>query len=100
MFARTCVVVYPSKREVQFVETTTPGLRGQSGGPVCDVNGTIRAVQSRTASLSLGFSPTITHNGKQVTEHQFMHVGQGTHVDHVTDLMDKHGVKYVIGAKP
>ena len=30
-----------TKREVSFIETSTPGLRGQSGGPVFDVTGKI-----------------------------------------------------------
>lgn len=38
-----------------FIETSTPRLRGQSGGPIFDVNGAIWAIQSQTHHLKLGF---------------------------------------------
>jgi hypothetical protein len=44
------------KRKTRFIETSTPGLRGQSGGPIFDRNGHVWAIQSRTQSLPLGFS--------------------------------------------
>lgn len=40
---------------LMFIETSTPGLRGQSGGPIFDVNGAIWAIQSQTHHLKLGF---------------------------------------------
>lgn len=83
-----------SKRQIHFIETSSPGLRGQSGGPIFDVNGVVCAVQSRTSHFPLGFAPKIKHQGKEITEHQFMHVGWGVHISHVRELLDKFGVSY------
>jgi hypothetical protein len=83
-----------SNRNVHFLETSSAGLRGQSGGPIFDANANVWALQSRTQHLPLGFSPTIVHNGKQVTEHQFMHVGWGVHVSHIRELLDKFKIPY------
>ena len=79
----------PSKRQIHFVETSSAGLRGQSGGPIFDVKGNVWALQSRTSSLSLGFAPKVKQNGREITEHQFMHVGWGIHVSHIRELLEK-----------
>ena len=38
-----------------FIETSTPGLRGQSGGPLLDTTGRVCGVQSHTSHVDLGF---------------------------------------------
>jgi hypothetical protein len=75
-----------------FIETSTPGLRGQSGGPIFDVDGNVWAVQSRTLSLPLGFAPRVTQGNKETTEHQFMHVGHGAHSREVRAMLDANNV--------
>lgn len=85
-------------REVKFIETSTPGLRGQSGGPIFDVNGHIWAIQNQTLSLPLGFTPKVKENGKTITEHQFMHIGVGCHVEHVLELLEKNGVEVSVAS--
>jgi S1-C subfamily serine protease len=81
-------------RHVLFIETSMAGLRGQSGGPIFDVNGNIWGIQSQTSSLPLGFSPTYRQGTKEIVEHQFMHLGWGTHVQHAIDLMRNNNVKF------
>lgn len=81
-------------RDVQFIETSTPGLKGQSGGPVFDVEGRICGVQSRTVHFPLGFNPAVELNGKRVEEHQFLNVGLATHVDEVVAFMRQHNVSF------
>jgi Trypsin-like peptidase domain len=78
-----------TKRKVHFLETSSAGLRGQSGGPIFDINGHVWALQSRTQHLPLGFSPTVKLKNKEITEHQFMHVGWGTHVSHIREMLEK-----------
>ena len=46
-------------RQAQFIETSTAGLRGQSGGPIFDKDARVCAIQSQTTSLPLGFAPTV-----------------------------------------
>ena len=81
----------PGSRDVKFIETSTPGLLGQSGGPIFDVHANIWAIQSRTNHLPLGFAPVVKQGNRDVKEHQFMHVGWGCHVEEVTKfLTDNH----------
>jgi len=82
------------KTKIKFLETSSPGLRGQSGGPIFDVNGVVWAIQSRTAHLPLGFSPKIKVNGKDVEENQFLNVGLGVHPEIIVDFLNDNGIKF------
>ncbi|MBQ7701020.1 MAG: trypsin-like peptidase domain-containing protein [Candidatus Methanomethylophilaceae archaeon] len=78
-----------------YIETSTPGMRGQSGGPIFDRNGCVAAMQVRTAHLPLGFAPTIINNkGESIVENQFLNVGLGLHVKTIMKLLDDKGIKY------
>src|SRR5207245_10050878 len=48
------VVDPASHRQASFLEVSTPGLSGQSGGPVFDSDGVVWGIQSRTVQLPLG----------------------------------------------
>ncbi len=86
-------------RVVKIVETSTPGLRGQSGGPIFDRHGRIWAIQSRTHHLALGFSPTIKVENKDIVEHQFMHVGWGAHIEGAIALLDSAQASYKLSSE-
>jgi hypothetical protein len=88
------VINAPSGRQIHNLETSSPGLRGQSGGPIFDTHGRIWALQSKTLSLPLGISCKVKEGGKEITEHQFMHVGVGPHVSHIREFLDQNNVKY------
>lgn len=77
MGARFVVNVLPGNQQVKFIETTSPGLRGQSGGPIFDTQGNICAIQVRTNHYLLGFNPEVENNGEKVKENQFLNVGVG-----------------------
>jgi hypothetical protein len=78
---------------LQFVETSSPGLRGQSGGPTLDKDGVVWAIQSQTQSIPLGFRPTWKdENGKDVEEHQVLNLGMGVHPETLQALFARHGV--------
>jgi hypothetical protein len=86
---------HDSNYEMLYVETSTPGLRGQSGGPIFDRNGCVAAIQVRTAHLPLGFSPSIKNDkGEMVEEHQFLNVGIGLHVKTIMSVLNGRGIKY------
>jgi hypothetical protein len=87
------------KEEAKFLETSSPGLRGQSGGPIFDKEGNIWALQSRTQHLPLGFAPTVKQGNKEITEHQFMHVGHGAHVEEIIKLFRKHNVSFELSSQ-
>jgi hypothetical protein len=82
------------KFDIKFLETSSPGLRGQSGGPIFDVNSNIYAIQSRTINLPLGFSPRIQRNGKEIEENQFINVGLGVHPETIIQVLTDNGIKF------
>lgn len=83
-------------QHAQFIETSTPGLKGQSGGPIFDIKGNVWAIQSQTHFLQLGFSPKAVHNGKEIVEHQFMNLGWGSDIQHAIDLMTANNVAFTL----
>jgi len=69
------------KYDIKFIETSSPGLRGQSGGPVFDIGGNVWGIQSQTRHFPLGFSPRVKKNGREVEENQFLNAGWAVHPD-------------------
>jgi hypothetical protein len=95
ILTRYNVFVGPEGQQtVKFAEMSTPGLRGQSGGPWFDVNGTVWGVQSRTHHLPLGFSPEIEIRSKKVTEHQFLNSGAATYINEIAAFLDRHKIAF------
>jgi hypothetical protein len=88
------IVEQPANRTVPFVETSSPGLKGQSGGPIFDVNGIVRAIQSRTAAYSLDIAPVVKEDGKETKEHQFIQVGMGCHAEHIAQFLTQNGIAF------
>lgn len=84
------------KYDIKFLETSSPGLRGQSGGAIFDVKGTIWAVQSRTIHFALGFNPKIKKNGREIEENQFLNVGIGIHPELIVAFFKDSGIKFSI----
>lgn len=78
-----------------FIETSTPGLRGQSGGPLLDTLGRVVGIQSRTAHFDLGFDAHYAGaGGEMITERQFLNVGMATHVDELIRMLESDGVSF------
>jgi hypothetical protein len=101
LYTRNVVVASPDgKRQANFIETSTPGLRGQSGGPIFDRHGHIWAIQSRTQSLPLGFVPKVKIGNREVEEHQFIHVGWGVHVAEAIRVLRDHNVAFQTSSTP
>lgn len=85
--------------DIRLIETSSPGLMGQSGGPVFDVEGNVWAIQSRTMHMPLGFEPSIKKQGKDVTENQFLNIGLGVHVQCILQFLDSLKIEYAISGK-
>ncbi len=88
--------------KVTGVEMSTPGLRGQSGGPLFDTDGVVYGMQSSTRHLHLGFDLENfeVHLGsqtKRITNTPFLHVGQCVHVDVIKDFLTEQGVGFSVG---
>lgn len=82
--------------EIKFLETSSPGLKGQSGGPIFDKDGVVWAIQSRTQHFPLGFNPSVERNGKKIEENQFLNVGWGVHPELIASFLNEHKVKFEV----
>ncbi len=82
----------------KFIETSSPGLAGQSGGPIVDTDGLVWALQSHTRHYSLGFNPPVPTRRKNVAqkEHQFLNVGLGVHTEPILRFLKSRGVEHQV----
>ncbi|MDO4553033.1 MAG: trypsin-like peptidase domain-containing protein [Bacillota bacterium] len=81
------------------IELSTPGLLGQSGGPLFDAMGVVCGMQSSTKHMYLGFDvidKEMTIRGKKqlVTDYAFLHLGQCVHVDLIKSFLREHDVPF------
>jgi hypothetical protein len=82
-------------------ELSTPGLRGQSGGPAFDAEGHVWGMQFATKHLDLNFDVDLevvrAGNKKRVSDSAFLHVGHCVHVDALKAFMREHAVEFAEG---
>lgn len=81
------------------IELSTPGLRGQSGGPLFDEKGTVYGMQFSTKHLHLGFDlidkEIMVNNGiKKISDYSFLHLGQCIHADAIKSFLRQHNVEF------
>ncbi|WP_234736868.1 S1 family peptidase [Tellurirhabdus bombi] len=81
------------------VEMSTPGLPGQSGGPLFDTNGTVYGLQSATRHLHLKLDVVdeeVIINGRKtiVSNYPFLNVGECIHVDVIKQFLREKGIKF------
>lgn len=84
---------------IMGIEMSSPGLRGQSGGPLFDTKGLIYGMQSATRHLHLGFDiedREVLVNGRRsrVSNYPFLNVGQCVHVDVIKAFLRERGVNF------
>lgn len=82
------------KHTIKFLETSSPGLRGQSGGPIFDIHGRVWGIQSRTIHFPLGFSPKIKKNNQEIEENQFLNVGWGIHPELLISFFSDNKIEF------
>lgn len=70
----------------RIIEIDSPGLSGQSGGPLFDHGGGICGIQHRTTHYPLGF---------ETTPQTYFHVGQAIDVSSVREFLDSAGIEYL-----
>lgn len=84
---------------LMYIETSSPGLRGQSGGPTFDIHGVVWAIQSQTHHLKLVFG-----NGNDTTKesehikHQFLNVGWGIHAKTLVGFLKEHNIQFQLSS--
>ncbi|MEJ7623156.1 MAG: serine protease [Pyrinomonadaceae bacterium] len=79
-------------------ELSTPGIRGQSGGPAFDIEGKVWGMQSITKHLDLDFDVDVEvmrgAGVKRIQESAFLHVGGCIHVKVLKEFMREHNVSF------
>ena len=86
-------------KQVISIEMSTPGLRGQSGGPLFDSDGLVYGMQHMTSHLHLGFDiadKEMIIDGKKtrISNYPFIHVGHCIHVDRITEFLRQNNIKF------
>ena len=98
----TRFVADPAVNGITGIEMSTPGLKGQSGGPLFDTDGNVYGMQSATSHLHLGFDmkdKEIIQDGKKgkVSNYPFLHVGICVHVDRIKEFLAQHKINFSEG---
>ena len=81
------------------IELSTPGLRGQSGGPLFNENGIVCGMQSGTSHLHLGFDmKNFEYNtgGRtiKINNQPFIHVGHCVHPDIIKSFLKDNNINF------
>ena len=77
-----------------FIETSTPSLLGQLGGPLFDADAVVWGIQSHTMHHALGFHPRVPGGPAGQVEHQFLNTGLAVHAAAIRRLLDAEGIDY------
>ena len=97
MFTRVINTRAPGSGEgdpFAFIETSTPSLLGQMGGPVFDSDAVVWGVQSHTMHHPLGFRPPVPGGPSGHVEHQFLNTGLAVHASVIRNFLDAEGIDY------
>ena len=75
---------------------SSPGIKGQSGGPVYDNQGRVAGIQSATATKELDFIGKTKVKNKLVETPQFLNIGICVSAEVIKELLIQHNVKYYV----
>jgi len=87
------------EQNIHGIEMSTPGLRGQSGGPLFNKDGIVYGMQSSTKHLHLGFDivdleMVINNKIKTISDHPFIHLGQCIHANVIKAFLREQKVPF------
>lgn len=97
------VTRFLAEKNVRYgIELSTPGLKGQSGGPLFDEKGLVCGMQFSTKHLHLGFDlidKEIMVNNKltKVSDYSFVHLGQCIHAEIIKNFLKENSIKFYEG---
>lgn len=85
--------------QIYGIEMSTPGLRGQSGGPLFDERGVVYGMQFSTKHLHLGFDLVdkeiqVNNQPKKISDYSFLHLGQCIHAEAIKAFLRQHQVAF------
>jgi hypothetical protein len=75
---------------------SSPGIKGQSGGPVYDNQGRVAGIQSATATRELDFIGKTKVKNKLVETPQFLNIGICVSAEVIKEFLIQHNVKYYV----
>jgi hypothetical protein len=79
----------PPPFPIKMIETSSAGIRGQSGGPIFDTKGAIWGIQSSTASYEMDLN---------TKEKQYYHVGVGVHAETILGALKGLNINFQMSA--
>ncbi len=82
--------------DIKFLETSSPGLRGQSGGPMLDANGTVWGILSRTDNYIYGSFGRLDADGREVEESQSINLAVGIHPELIVRFLTDNGIRFAL----
>jgi len=98
MVTRHLIDVNDANKRFYGIEISTPGLKGQSGGPAFDSTGKVWGMQFATNHLDLDFdiNQEVRRNGikKRIEDHAFLHVGYCIHIDVIKEFLLANQIKF------
>lgn len=78
-----------------FVETSTPSLRGHSGGPLIDVQGNVWGIQSQTRYYPLGFlNEASTQASGEPVVYSYLNLGYSIHSATIVGFLRQNKVAF------
>lgn len=80
--------------EIKFLETSSPGLTGQSGGPLFDSRGTLWGVQSRTDMHSFRIHTRTPGKARTDNEVLSLNLGVAIHPELLVSYLKDHGILF------
>ena len=78
--------------DATYMDTSTPGYRGQAGGPIVDTAGRVCAMQVNTFAVPFGFHGS--GEEKNPLEDQFCCIGRSVHVKTIRQFLDSKNIRY------
>lgn len=81
-------------QHVSGFEMSTPGLKGQSGGPIFDAEGLVWGIQSMTRHLDLEFKTTKETETGTHDAYAFLHVGMAVSSVEIIRFLEEHQVSF------
>ena len=79
---------------VSMFETSTPGLRGQSGGPIFSPEGVVYGIQSMTRHLDVNTTVKRGVSKKKVLYTPFINLGVGISSVKIIEFLEENNIEY------
>jgi hypothetical protein len=93
-------LVMDEKNNLSMFETSTPGIRGQSGGPIFSPEGLVYGIQSMTKQLDLNFDINMKvkrgNNTKIVNYTPFINLGVGVSSVEIIKFLNENNIEFQI----